>query len=205
MTVRPNALGAATYDEEDPPGYGGGEVLVDGVEVGRAAGGRELNVRAFELPAGVSLCPNHYEYVEEWLLLLDGELDLRTPAGSERLDTGAVVCFPAGPQGAHKVTAPSEAPRPARFVMFSDAHEPFVVVYPDSDKIGIGVPGGADNLRIRRPAESVGYYDGELGDSPPPAGAGANLPLSGVRDIEPRPARAGGRRCRARRRTPSQR
>jgi uncharacterized cupin superfamily protein len=161
MSERPNVLAAASYSEEDPPSYRGGEVLSGESGVGDAAGGRQLNVRAFELPAGVSLCPYHYEYVEEWLLLLEGGLDLRTPAGSERLEAGALVCFPAGPDGAHKVTTPDDAARPSRFVMFSDSAEPYVSVYPDSDKIAVGVPGGVDNIFIRRPEGPVGYYDGE--------------------------------------------
>jgi len=161
MTIRPNVLGAAEFDDEDPPGYRGGELRHDDRNLGKAAGGRELNVRAFVLPAGESLCPYHYEYVEEWLLLLEGELDLRTPEGQERLATGALACFPSGPDGAHKVTTPADAERAARFVMLSDAREPVVCVYADSDKIGIWVPGGADNMLFRRPEADVGYFDGE--------------------------------------------
>ncbi|MGH2910578.1 MAG: cupin domain-containing protein [Solirubrobacteraceae bacterium] len=164
MATRPNLFAEGEFDDEDPPGYRGAEVLQDGSNVGRAAGGRELNVRVFVLPAGESLCPYHYEYVEEWLMLLEGELDLRTPAGEERLTTGAVACFPSGSDGAHKVTTPAGSERPARFVMFSDGREPAVAVYPDSDKIGVWVPGRADNMLVRRPTEDAGYYDGELGE-----------------------------------------
>ncbi|HEY3775503.1 MAG TPA: hypothetical protein VGL69_21040 [Solirubrobacteraceae bacterium] len=164
MADRANVLGDGELDAEDPPGYRGAEVMHHGSNVGAAAGGRELNVRAFVLPPGESLCPYHYEYVEEWLLLLDGELDLRTPDGAERLATGALACFPNGPEGAHKVTTPAGADRPARFVMFSDGREPAVAVYPDSDKIGIFVPGRADNILVKRPVENAGYYDGELGE-----------------------------------------
>ena len=162
MADRPNVLGDGEFDAEDPPGYRAAEVMHQGGNVGQAAGGRELNVRTFVLPPGQSLCPYHYEYVEEWLLLLDGELDLRTPGGEEHLATGALACFPNGPEGAHKVTTPPGADRPARFVMFSDAREPAVAVYPDSDKIGVFVPGRADNILVKRPAENAGYYDGEL-------------------------------------------
>jgi uncharacterized cupin superfamily protein len=161
MVARPNVLGDADPDKDDPPGYRGAEVHHAGSNVGKAAGGRQLVVRAFELPPGESLCPYHYEYIEEWLLLLDGELSLRTPEGEESLATGALACFPSGPDGAHKVTTPPGAARPARFVMFSDGREPSVAVYPDSDKIGVWVPGRADNVLIRRPAEDVDYYDGE--------------------------------------------
>lgn len=163
MAEHPDVFAAASF-RESPAGFRAGEVLPGGVALGRAAGGRELNVRAFELPAGEALCPYHYEYVEEWLLLLDGELELRTPAGVERLSRGATVCFPPGSGGAHRVTTPADAGSPSRFVMFSDAREPSVAVYPDSDKIGVWVPGGTDNVLIRRPEQSAGYYDGEGGN-----------------------------------------
>jgi uncharacterized cupin superfamily protein len=147
-----------TYDDEDPPGYRGGAMMIS-----KALGAKETSLRLFELPPGESLCPYHYEYVEEWLLLHSGELDLRTPAGTERLASGAVACFPAGPDGAHKVTTPDEQTEPSRFVMFSSTREPSVAVYPDGDKIGVWVPGGADNVMLRRESGSVPYYDGETG------------------------------------------
>ena len=45
--------------------------------------------------------------------------------------------------------------------MFSSAFEPAVAVYPDSDKVGVRVPGGADNVMLRRADGNAGYYDGE--------------------------------------------
>jgi uncharacterized cupin superfamily protein len=152
--------GSFAYDPEDPPGYQGGAI-----NAGAEAGGSELSVKLYELPAGESLCPYHYETVEEWLLLLDGELELRTPDGTERLARGALVCFSAGPEGAHKVTTPRGG-QAARFVMFSSAAEPVVAVYPDSDKVGVWVPGGADNVLLHRRDGRAGYYDGELGGEP---------------------------------------
>jgi uncharacterized cupin superfamily protein len=157
MSEWPNLYKAKfEYDGEDPAGYRAGAARIS-----QNLGAKEISLRLFELPPGESLCPYHYEYVEEWLLLLAGELDLRTPEGSERLPSGAVVCFPAGPEGAHKVTTPASSSEPARFVMFSSAHEPAVSVYPDSDKIGVWVPGGKDNLMFQREHGNVPYYTGE--------------------------------------------
>ena len=34
-------------------------------------------------------------------------------------------------------------------------------MYPDSDKVGVWVPGGADNVMLRRQDGGVSYYDGE--------------------------------------------
>jgi len=143
------------YDEEDPAGYRSGLAAI-----GKLAGGRALAVKLFEVPPGESICPYHYEYEEEWLLLLDGSVQLRTPDGEELLGRGDVVCFPPGPAGAHKVTN-RDVSGPARVMMFSSAHEPSVAVYPDSDKIGVWTGTEDDTLMLRRSDGHVEYYDGE--------------------------------------------
>jgi uncharacterized cupin superfamily protein len=142
------------YDPSDPDGYRGGMA-----RIGKAAGGEELAVKLFEIPPGQSLCPYHYEYVEEWLLVLEGELVVRVPDGEEQAGRGDLVCFPAGPSGAHKLTNRGDAP--ARAVMFSSAREPAVAVYPDSDKIGVWPGNPDDRVMLRRADGDVGYYEGE--------------------------------------------
>jgi uncharacterized cupin superfamily protein len=143
------------YDPEDPEGYRCGVA-----RVGKEAGGEELAIKAFEIPPGESLCPYHYEYVEEWLLVLDGTVDVRRTDGVSPHGPGDLVRFATGPEGAHKLTNAGEAP--AHVVMFSSSREPAVAVYPDSDKIGVWVPGAADNLMVRRGDGEVQYYDGEV-------------------------------------------
>src|ERR687888_154787 len=112
------------YDEE-PEGYGAGyrriAPLVDADEIA-------FNVVVLEQAQAV--CPYHYEYEEEWLVVLEGEVVVRTPEGEEPARRGDAVCFPSGPEGAHKVT--NSAAEPARIVMFSSARRPKVAVYPDS-------------------------------------------------------------------------
>lgn len=142
------------YDPEDPAGYRCGAA-----SVGQQSGGSENNVKLYELPMGESLCPYHYEFVEEWLLLLSGELVLRTPDGERPLIAGELVCFSAGPDGAHKVT--NRAQEPARLLMFSSSHEPAVCVYPDSDKIGVYTPNAADRFVFARRNGDEPYYAGE--------------------------------------------
>jgi uncharacterized cupin superfamily protein len=143
------------YDDKDPDGYRSGVAAI-----GRAAGGKELAVKLYEIPPGQGLCPYHYEYVEEWLLVLEGELTLRTPQGEKQIARGAVLCFPAGPEGAHKVN--NHGSVAARIVMFSSAREPAVAVYPDSDKIGVWPGRSEDNLMLRRGDGQVDYYEGEI-------------------------------------------
>lgn len=152
----PNLFNAKfEYDDSDPEGYRSGIA-----RAGAQAGGTELTFKQFEIPPGQSLCPYHYEYVEEWLVVLDGDLVLRTPTGEEPVGRGDVVCFPAGPEGAHKLTNRAEAA--ARIVMFSSAQEPSVAVYPDSDKIGVWTGNDADQLMVRRADGRVGYWEGEV-------------------------------------------
>lgn len=140
------------YDEEDPPGYRSGIARVGG-----AAGGQENAVKEFEVPPGETICPYHYEYVEEWLLLLEGSVTLRTPEGDHSLQRGDLVCFPAGPAGAHKVTNRGDGA--ALVLMWSSAREPSVAIYPDSDKMGVWA--GEDRAMLRRADAHVNYYEGE--------------------------------------------
>jgi len=142
------------YDASDPDGYRSGVA-----RVGKAAGGKALAIKVFELPPGESVCPYHYEYEEEWLLVLDGAVILRTPEGEERLERGELICFAPGPAGAHKATNPGR--QASRIMMFSSAHEPAVAVYPDSDKLGVWTPGGEDSAMLRRENGNVDYWDGE--------------------------------------------
>ncbi len=142
------------YDSGDPAGYRAAMA-----RVGKAAGGEALAVKVFELPPGEALCPYHYEYEEEWLVVLDGSVVVRTPAGEETLVRGEIVCFPPGPDGAHKVG--NQAETSARIMMFSSAREPSVAVYPDSDKIGVWPGNPDDNVMLRRADGAVDYWDGE--------------------------------------------
>jgi len=142
------------YDEADPEGYRSGVAQVD-----KTAGGEAIAVKAFEIPAGQSVCPYHYEYEEEWLLVLEGAVLVRTPEGEQELARGDLVCFAPGPGGAHKAT--NRAEQTARILMFSSAREPAVAVYPDSDKIGVWPGNDEDRVMLRRGDGQVDYYDGE--------------------------------------------
>ena len=145
---------ACEYLDSDPPGYRSGVS-----RIGDALGGEALAVKVYEMPAGESVCPYHYEYEEEWLAVLDGAVVLRTPEGERELTAGDLVRFGPGPPGAHKVTNRAEAP--ARVLMFSSAREPAVAVYPDSDKIGVWPGGDLDKVMLRRADGNVDYWDGE--------------------------------------------
>ena len=142
------------YDDDDPAGYRSGVARLD-----RELEAQETAIRLFEIPPGESLSPYHYEYVEEWLLVLAGEVVVRTPDGEEGAPAGVMARFPAGPDGAHKLI--NRAEQPARVIMFSSSREPSVAVYPDSDKIGVWPGAERDTLMLRRADGRVPYYDGE--------------------------------------------
>ena len=141
------------FDDADPDVY-----AAAASRLASELGSEEFSLNLFEIPPGKSLCPYHYEYVEEWLLVLDGEARLRVPEGDEEIRRGDLVRFPAGPEGAHKVANPGA--EPVRLIMFSSAREPAVAVYPDSDKVGVWTPG--EKWMLHRADGNVEYYDGEV-------------------------------------------
>ena len=142
------------YDPEDPPGYRAGAL-----QISNALGATALAVKSFLLAPGETVCPYHYEYEEEWLLVLEGTIVLRTPEGERELRRGETVVFPPGPAGAHKTSNRSDGD--ARLLMFSSAREPGLAVYPDSEKVGVYPGDGADPILLFRRDGNVGYYDGE--------------------------------------------
>jgi uncharacterized cupin superfamily protein len=137
-------------DEGDPPGY-----ETPYARVGPLIGASALGASIYVLNEGESVCPYHYEYGnEEWLLVLAGQPVLRDPDGEHELEPGDVVCFPEGPEGAHKVT--NRRPETARIAIVSTKHDPSIAVYPDSDKIGFWPPG-----KLFRLGDAVDYFEGE--------------------------------------------
>lgn len=79
--------------------------------------------------------PYHYEYVEEWLLVIDGAVIVRAPDREVELSRGGLMRFAPGPGGAHQIINRGAAK--ARLLLFSKAALPGISVYPDTDTIGI--------------------------------------------------------------------
>jgi uncharacterized cupin superfamily protein len=94
----------------------------------------ETAMYLYDIDPGDSF-PYHYEYVEEWLLVVDGAVVLRVPDGEVELSRGAILRFPPGPEGAHQVTNRGDGT--ARVLLFSKAALPGISVYPDTDTIGV--------------------------------------------------------------------
>ena len=141
-------------DGDEPDGYRSGAN-----RFGKQIGARTIGGTIYDLEPGDSVCPYHYEYGdEEWLIVLTGRPIVRDPSGETRLEPGDTVCFPAGPEGAHKVSNASDAGEDVRVLMISTLNEPSVAVYPDSDKLGVFV--GDYRLMVKRDA-GVDYWEGE--------------------------------------------
>jgi uncharacterized cupin superfamily protein len=131
------------------------------IDIGGLAGSTETSAFVYDIAPGEASCPYHYEYVEEWLLVVAGEAAIRTPDGERAVAAGQLVRFPAGASGAHKIANRGEVP--CRVLIFSARRAPAVSVYPDSDKIGVwpSEDGADDGFYVR--SSGVSWSHGEDG------------------------------------------
>ena len=146
----------------------GSRVAIRRKQLGAAAQGKKLGCSLLELLPGKKSWPHHYHLAnEEALFILEGSGILRL--GEERLPVtaGDYVALPAGPECAHQLF--NEGTQPLRYLAFSTQIEPDVLVYPDSQKVGVmagAAPGGnkaARTLEAYLPLGArVGYWEGEV-------------------------------------------
>jgi uncharacterized cupin superfamily protein len=129
------------------------------IDVGRVVASEATAMYIYDLEPGQASCPYHYEYEEEWLLVVEGEIIVRMPDGEHTLTKGDLERFAPGPAGAHKIMNRSELP--ARTLAWSRSRTPAVSVYPDSDKVAVWV-GGETDLIFRRET-AVAWEHGEDG------------------------------------------
>jgi uncharacterized cupin superfamily protein len=148
-----NLLELPLEPEEGPPGHS-----FSHASVREALGAEQTGLGVYELPPGQSGWPYHFELgEEEWAIVLEGEVTLRTPAGERTLSRGDVVCFPAGADGAHAFT--NDSAETVRFAMPSAiTHLADVAVYPDSGKIKVSGPGFGRRFELGPEKE---YWEGE--------------------------------------------
>lgn len=153
MTRVVNLLELPLSAEEGPSGHS-----FSHASVREALGAEQTGLGVYELPPGQSGWPYHFELgEEEWAIVLEGEVTLRTPAGERTLRRGDVVCFPVGPDGAHAFRNDSAAT--VRFAMPSAiSHLADVAVYPDSGKIKVSGPGFWRRFEVGPEKE---YWEGE--------------------------------------------
>lgn len=105
-----------------------------GTRVGAQAGARELGATLYELDPGGQAAPYHLHHgQEELLVVLSGTPELRTPAGTRTLAPGAVVAFPTGPDGGHRLRNASSAP--CRYLVVSTMRFPEIAEQLDTGTI----------------------------------------------------------------------
>jgi len=125
-----------------------------GARVGAAVGARELKCSLYELDPGGQAAPYHLHHAnEELLIVIGGVLELRTPDGTREVRKGAVVAFPTGPAGAHRLRNVSDAP--ARYPLVSTMRFPEVAEQLDTGTV-LAMKGPADGWAF--PADSAGDY-----------------------------------------------
>lgn len=148
-----NLLAMALEQAGGPPGH-----RFSAARLTESFGAVATGMGVYELESGNASWPYHFETnEEEWLIVIDGELTLRTPEGESVLRAGDVACFPAGAAGAHAVRNHTDAP--VRYAMPS-TNAPYggACVYPDSGKVLVAAPGFAHRGWLGEP---VDYWEGE--------------------------------------------
>jgi uncharacterized cupin superfamily protein len=132
--------------------------------IGYELGGELVGASLWEVPPGEAAYPYHFHYSDEELVfVLSGRPTLRTPEGERELEEGEALRFPIGEEGAHQIL--NRSAETVTFLAVSSSGRPDVVVYPDSDKIGVGerLPHGGGLRAFFRRGDAVGYFDGERG------------------------------------------
>ncbi|WP_435126575.1 cupin domain-containing protein [Halobaculum sp. D14] len=137
--------------------------------LGAAADGDDIGCSLYELPQGKRAWPYHYHTAnEEALYVLDGDGLLRLDGDQHDIRAGDYVALPADESGAHRVV--NDGDRPLRYLAVSTMRDPDVLVYPDSEKVGVmaGAPPGGDGDRdvdaYFRRGDAVDYWLDEAGE-----------------------------------------
>ncbi|HZU39999.1 MAG TPA: cupin domain-containing protein [Solirubrobacteraceae bacterium] len=125
-----------------------------GTRLGPAGGCRELGCTIYELDPGAQAAPYHLHHGnEEMLVVLAGELELRTPEGTRTVAAGALVGFPVGPGGAHRVRNTSSGR--ARYLVVSTMRFPDVAEQLDTGTV-LPMKGPGDGWAFA--ADAAGDY-----------------------------------------------
>ena len=153
----PNINDPQFEEGERPEGFRAKRARI-GYELGTELIGASL----WEVPPGEAAYLYHYHYAdEELVIVLSGRPSLRGPDGTRELEPGEALRFPLGEEGAHQILNRGE--ETATFLAVSSSGRPDIVVYPDSDKIGVGerLPRGGGLRAFFRRDDRVAYFEGE--------------------------------------------
>jgi uncharacterized cupin superfamily protein len=124
-----------------------------GTRLAPRVGAVDLGCTLYELDPGGQAAPYHAHYGnEELLIVLFGEVEVRTREGKRLLGRGEVLGFPAGPEGAHRVRNVSD--EKARYLMVSTMRFPEVAEQLDTGTI----------LAMKRAGDGWAFPAGSSGD-----------------------------------------
>jgi uncharacterized cupin superfamily protein len=116
------------WDEGEDWSGGGGKAK-------RLPRAERLGATLYELGPG-NFVPYHFHHAsEEMLVVLDGELTMKTGEGERLVRRGEVLIFPVGPGGAHGFRNDGE--ERCRYLMASSVQLPEVGEYPDLGQITV--------------------------------------------------------------------
>lgn len=135
--------------------------------IGYDLGTELIGCSLWEVPPGEAAYPYHFHYAdEELLIVIRGRPTLRTPDGTWELEEGDAVRFTLGEGGAHQIINRSD--ESVAFLAVSSHGRPDIVMYPDSNKLGVGerLPHGGGLRAFFRREDSVGYFDREGSPDP---------------------------------------
>lgn len=138
------------------------------LSVAAADGDRDpkLGCSVYELPPDTRSWPYHYHAGNaEAMYVLEGTGRVRLDGEEHTLEPGDYVPFPPDEAGGHRVINDSDGL--LRYLAMSTMEEPDVIVYPDSEKVGVyagSPPGGREARHVEgyyRLDDDVDYWDGE--------------------------------------------
>ena len=143
---------------QDHPGYRWSRM-----RIARRLGGKMLGASIYLIGPGEKSFPYHYHHAnEEMLIVLEGEVTVRTPEGEQAASRGDSLIFNTGPAGAHQLI--NNTNEDARVMMLSTMVGPEIAQYPDSGNIGVfaaRAPGGEGGLaRFLDGSAEVDYFEG---------------------------------------------
>jgi uncharacterized cupin superfamily protein len=150
------------FDPQFDPEQGDTGFAARRSRIGYELGTERIGMSIWEIPPGRAAYPYHFHLAEEEVLIvLQGAPHLRGPDGWRQLGEGEILRFAPGPEGAHQVD--NRGTVPVRLLALSTQDRTDVVVYPDSDKIGVleRRPRGGGLRRFFRRGDAVAYGEGE--------------------------------------------
>jgi uncharacterized cupin superfamily protein len=119
------------WDEGEDWSGGGGSAK-------RLPRAERLGATVYELGPG-NFVPYHFHHgAEEMLVVLDGEMSMKTEQGERLVRRGEVVIFPVGPAGAHGFRVDGDGS--CRYLVASSRQLPEVAEYPELGQITVQGP-----------------------------------------------------------------